>query len=229
MRSHTKVFIITSAIVAAMAMPAVAQAAEAVAIHSGTMRAGPESDFPAVDHISSGDDLEVYGCTDGYEWCDVSDGDNRGWFQGSRIAFVRDGRREIITDVGAAVGIGIVGFALDDYWGAHYHSRPFFRQEHTFQNRWHPNPGNHPHVNNPPPHVNNPPPHFNNQNNQPHVQQHVTPHVNTPHIQPHVNTPHIQPHVNTPHIQPHVNTPHVQPHVNTPHNAPPPIDNHKPL
>jgi uncharacterized protein YraI len=144
MRFHSKLLAATAILAAVMTLPAAAQAADAIAQHSGTLRAGPGSDFPEVDHISSGDSLQVYGCTDGYDWCDVSDGDNRGWFPGSRIAYMRDGSEEILPEVATVVGIGIVGFAVDEYWGAHYHSRPWFNREHYFVGHYHgPGPGFH--------------------------------------------------------------------------------------
>jgi uncharacterized protein YraI len=224
MSFHKAFFLASTILVASIAVPAAAQAADAVATRSGTLRAGPASDFPSVGHISNGDDLQVYGCTDGYSWCDVSDGDNRGWFPGSRIAYVRDGDQEILPDVGADIGIGIIGFGVADYWGAHYHNRPFFRQEQRFQGRYH----------GPQPVPNRGPQPFHPGANQQRTQQPQSrvnqPHVNPPaNQQPHVNQqPHNpQPNHVTPQVQHQVRPQfqHVNPpvHANAPH--PPAVNN----
>jgi uncharacterized protein YraI len=122
----------TAALIAATSVPALADTADGVARSSGTLRAGPGTQYPAVDHISRGDDLEIYGCTIGYQWCDVSVDGNRGWFQGSRISYDEDGRQVIIQDVGPQIGIGILGFGAQDYFQQHYRDRPFYGQYRQF-------------------------------------------------------------------------------------------------
>ncbi len=103
-----------------------ALAAEGVALRSGTLRAGPATSYPAVASVSDGDDLEIYGCLSGYAWCDVSDGDNRGWIRGSRIDFLRDNTRYAISDSYSDFGLAVLSFSLGDYWGNYYGERPWF-------------------------------------------------------------------------------------------------------
>eukprot|EP01037_Dinobryon_pediforme_P038869 gene38869-47147_t len=54
-----------------------AEAADGFARSSGVLRAGPGTDYPVVDDVSRGDDLEIFGCTSGYSWCDVEVDDSR--------------------------------------------------------------------------------------------------------------------------------------------------------
>jgi len=121
-----------SALLSSAALPASALAADGIAVQSGTLRAGPASDYPAVGHVRSGETLTIYGCIRGYTWCDVETDANRGWFRGDRIAFIRHGHRVYLPDVAPDLGIGIVGFGVDQYWQDHYRNRPFYHQVQRF-------------------------------------------------------------------------------------------------
>jgi len=103
-----------------------AEAAEGWARSSSRLRAGPGASYPAIARVVAGEPLEIYGCLRDWSWCDVSDGDDRGWFPGGRIALARDGRRVALPGVAALFGLGIVGFERDLYWRDHYRDRPFY-------------------------------------------------------------------------------------------------------
>ncbi len=121
-----------SALLASAALPASAMAADGIAVQSGTLRAGPATDYPAVGHVRSGEPLTIYGCIRGYTWCDVSTDADRGWFPGARIAFIRQGHRVFLPEVAPEIGIGIVGFGVDEYWQDHYRNRPFYNHVDRF-------------------------------------------------------------------------------------------------
>lgn len=110
---------------ATLAAPGTAVAAEGFARSSATLRAGPGADYPRVASVARGESLEVYGCLARATWCDVSDGDDRGWMQGNRIELLRDGRRARLSGDTSAFGLAILSFGLGDYWGAHYQNRPW--------------------------------------------------------------------------------------------------------
>ncbi len=175
MSFRLSVFAASATLAAILAFPAAASAADGVAVRSGTMRAGPGTDYPSVDHVESGEDLEVYGCLRGYSWCDVSNGDNRGWYQGSRIAFERGGRRVYLPDVAPEFGIGILGFGAGTYWNEHYRDRPFYDQRNRFdRNDNRPGTPNLPPPDYRPGRPNQPPPDYrpgrpNNGDNRPHT------------------------------------------------------------
>lgn len=134
MQSRLKLIGLAAATALALIVPAgAASAADGVVLRSGTLRAGPGSDFPSVDQLSRGEDIQIYGCTTDYAWCDVSNDDNRGWFPGSRIGYVEDGRRVVITEAGPSIGLAILGFSVGEYWGEHYHNRSFYNRWHRYE------------------------------------------------------------------------------------------------
>lgn len=126
-------------LIAGLAFASPAMAADGFALASGSLRAGPASDYPVVGNVGRGETLVVYGCVARYVWCDVSASGERGWFLGRRIAFEREGRRVPLPTVATVVGLSIVGFAVNDYWGAHYRGRPWFedrRWRHGPRDGW---------------------------------------------------------------------------------------------
>lgn len=101
---------------------------DAYVARSGVIRAGPDYDFPKVRSVSSGRVIQVFGCIQGYEWCDVEYRGSRGWFPGDNIAFDYDGRRAPLRWVAPLLGLMILDFAIDDYWHNHYYDRPWYER-----------------------------------------------------------------------------------------------------
>jgi len=118
-----------------VALPTAASADEGFARSAGVLRAGPASNYPRVAAVGRGDALEVYGCLSNYAWCDVADGEDRGWIQGSRIGFLRNGQNVYISNNASVLGLSILTFGLGDYWGTHYENRPWVNDR-----RWNRNP-----------------------------------------------------------------------------------------
>lgn len=117
-----------------------AEAAEGWARSGSRLRAGPGSSYPAITRVVAGETLEIYGCLRDWSWCDVSTGDDRGWFPGSRIALTRDGRRVALPGVAALFGLGVLGFERDVYWRDHYRDRPFYGRFEREDRRYAPEP-----------------------------------------------------------------------------------------
>ena len=103
-----------------------AQAAEAYTITNVSMRAGPSTAYPRILVLNAGTPVTVYGCLQDYSWCDTSFEDNRGWVAGSYLDYPYQGNRAPIPTLGAQLGLTILNFALDDYWGNYYRNRPFY-------------------------------------------------------------------------------------------------------
>jgi len=90
------------------------------------LRAGPDISYPSVDMLPAGTPVAIYGCVDGWSWCDVSTGNDRGWVAGSFLQEEYQGRRVYIADYGVRIGIPIVSFVFGTYWADHYHNRSWY-------------------------------------------------------------------------------------------------------
>lgn len=90
------------------------------------LRAGPDIGYPSVDMLPAGTEVAIYGCVDGWSWCDVSTGDDRGWVAGSFLQEEYEGRRVYIADYGVRIGVPIVSFVFGTYWADHYRGRSWY-------------------------------------------------------------------------------------------------------
>lgn len=227
MLSRPQVATVLLALATIISSSASVVAADGYARRSGTLRAGPGSDYPAIDQISAGDSIDIHGCLRHRNWCDISVADERGWFPGSRIAVLRDGRRVIITEEpDVDFGLPIVSFGMGAYWGAYYADRPFYR-EHRYWRRYGvrppPNvfsgPDRQPNPKQPNTSTTSPAPRWLSRT-PPSVQHTPAPQVHAPrsyqNVAPHPMPQHLQglhPH---PSAAPHVNAPRPAPHANAP-------------
>jgi uncharacterized protein YraI len=92
------------------------------------LRAGPSRDYPVVAELPAGMSVWVDGCINGYRWCDVTVGPDRGWVYAGNIIYTYQGARVPLLNYGAVIGIGIIAFSLGDYWDNHYRTRPWYPQ-----------------------------------------------------------------------------------------------------
>lgn len=90
------------------------------------LRAGPDVSYPSVDMLPAGTSVAIFGCVDGWSWCDVANGNDRGWVAGSFLQEEYQGRRVYIPEYGVRIGIPIVGFVFGTYWADHYHNRSWY-------------------------------------------------------------------------------------------------------
>ncbi len=125
--------IATAALIAGVViLPSAAQAATAVTVRVTEMRAGPDSEYPTVRDIRSGDRVEIHGCLSDWTWCDAGYGTERGWVAGNALVVDYDGRRQAIVQIAPQIGIGVLSFSFGSYWDNHYRGRPFY----TERSRW---------------------------------------------------------------------------------------------
>jgi uncharacterized protein YraI len=103
-----------------------AKAADAYTSTSVSMRAGPSTDYPRVLVLNAGVPVTVYGCLQDYSWCDTSFRDARGWVAGSYLTYPYQGNRVAIPAFGAQLGLAVLNFSLNDYWGSYYRNRPWY-------------------------------------------------------------------------------------------------------
>lgn len=122
---------------AAALLPGTAQAQgqSAFAAKQAHLRAGPARDYPVVVVLSPGFPIAVQGCLSDYSWCDVVAGNSRGWLYAGNINYAYQGANVPVLTYGAAIGIGILAFTFNDYWGNHYRDRPWYRDRNQWAHR----------------------------------------------------------------------------------------------
>jgi uncharacterized protein YraI len=92
------------------------------------LRAGPDRSFPLVSWMQAGTPVNVFGCLNGWHWCDVAFGFNRGWVYGRFLSIPFGNQPVLIMNSGPRVGLPVVTFSVGPYWGAHYRNQPWFHQ-----------------------------------------------------------------------------------------------------
>lgn len=117
-------------------VPAAAFAVPGYTVATVNMLAGPDTQYPLIYSLDAGTPVDVQGCTEGWQWCDVIAAGSRGWIAGPYIEYLYNNQPVIVTDYGARIGIPIVTFAIGTYWGRYYVNRPFYRD----RTRWYARP-----------------------------------------------------------------------------------------
>lgn len=115
--------------------PLLAQAADAVVIADITLQSGPDSEYPPISDLPAGTPVAVEGCIEGWTWCDVVAGGDRGWVPGTYLEENYGGQNVVIVDYGPRINIPIVTFSIGGYWDHYYRSRPFYTQRVEWEHR----------------------------------------------------------------------------------------------
>jgi uncharacterized protein YraI len=120
-----------------LAIPMLAYASDGYVTGNVNLRAGPDPGYPLVDQLPAGTEVNVQGCTDGWEWCDViNDGDgSRGWIAGNFIQYEYQDQPVLLPEYGADIGIPIIAFSIGAYWDNYYRGRPFYGDRASWYNR----------------------------------------------------------------------------------------------
>jgi len=119
--------------VMAVALPAMAQAAQAISTANVNLRAGPSTQYPPVLVVAAGSRVEIFGCLSSANWCDVGFSGYRGWMSGSYLQTQYSSRRIYVDpDYYGQLGIPVVTFRVDNYWDRYYRGRDFYRE----RDRW---------------------------------------------------------------------------------------------
>ena len=104
-----------------------------VMLRQAWVRAGPDSTYPRVGLARARSRVIVYGCLRDWSWCDISSrGGSRGWVVSQHIASLYQGRQQPLNSFAPRIGIGVLGFNINRYWGENYRTQPFYGQ----RDRW---------------------------------------------------------------------------------------------
>jgi uncharacterized protein YraI len=114
---------------------AVAMADNAMTTEDTDLYAGPDDSYPVVAELDSNSPIQVMGCLDDWSWCDVVADDTRGWMYAPDITYAYEGGYVPLYTYAPSLGIAVVPFTLDVYWGRYYHGRPWFRERDEWAHR----------------------------------------------------------------------------------------------
>ena len=100
------------------------------------MRSGPGTMYPPVLVVPAGAPVAVFGCLEGYSWCDVGYGEARGFVSGTLITYEYQSVRRPVIEIGPQIALPIIAFTLGNYWDNHYRGRSFYRDRDRWERRY---------------------------------------------------------------------------------------------
>src|SRR5215470_5263045 len=79
------------------------------------LRAGPSVEYPSVALLGRGSTVEVFGCEEGYGWCDAQIGKQRGWVAAEYLMAQGPSGPVVIAGNGIVLGLAITPFVFNNY------------------------------------------------------------------------------------------------------------------
>lgn len=114
---------------------AAAMAQNAMTTEPADLYAGPDNAYPVVAQLDSNTPVQVMGCLDDWSWCDVALEDARGWMYAPDITYQYEGGYVPLYSYAPSLGIAVVPFSVDVYWGRYYHDRPWYSRREDWAHR----------------------------------------------------------------------------------------------
>src|SRR5579862_7719137 len=118
------------------------------------LRAGPSMEYPSVALLGRGSTVEVFGCEQGYGWCDAQIGNQRGWVDADYLLAQGPSGPVVIASNGIVLGLAVTPFVFNTYWGAYYRGMPWYGRRDYYYGYW----NRYPHGRPPPPPIYRPRP-----------------------------------------------------------------------
>jgi uncharacterized protein YraI len=112
--------------------PGLASAAGGYTTGNVNMRAGPSVSFPVVTTVPAGAPVQIFGCINGWSWCDTLWGGNRGWVSGAYLNAAWQGRTVPFVAYAPRLGVPVVVYDGEVYWRRHYVGRPWYPRARAF-------------------------------------------------------------------------------------------------
>ncbi len=100
------------------------------------LRAGPSTNLPIVTTIDGGDRVNIHGCLNSYNWCDVTWRGERGWVYSSYLRLAYRDRRVRVPRFAARIDLPVVSFSFGDYWDRHYRHRNWHHRRGYWRDRF---------------------------------------------------------------------------------------------
>jgi uncharacterized protein YraI len=143
----------TALVLLGIAWTPTASAAVTATLTAGVhLRAGPAIGYPSVIIMQPGTVVQVYGCEEGYNWCDVQMGAERGWVDAAFLQAPSPSGPIVIASSPAVIGVPVVAFSFNTYWSSYYVGRPWYGRRAYYYNYWNRYPhGRPPPIYRPPP------------------------------------------------------------------------------
>ncbi len=110
----------------ALAVASSAFAGQGYLVANVALRAGPDVGYPSVVGLPAGTPVGIEGCVDGWSWCDVTTGNDRGWVAANYLQEDYQGQRVLVPQYGVQIGIPIVSFVFGSYWDNYYSDRSWY-------------------------------------------------------------------------------------------------------
>lgn len=108
--------------------PATASAATAYVTDNLNLRAGPDPRYPSVGILRRGERVELLGCANGLQWCEVETGSGeRGWAAAYYLRTTRGNSALTIIESNSYGGVRVIIYKPYDYWDTHYRNKYFYR------------------------------------------------------------------------------------------------------
>jgi uncharacterized protein YraI len=107
----------------------------AVTTEPADLYAGPDDAYPVVAQLDYNTPIQVMGCLDDWSWCDVAVEEARGWVYAPDITYYYEGSYVPLYSYAPALGIAVVPFSVDIYWGRYYHDRPWYSRREEWAHR----------------------------------------------------------------------------------------------
>ena len=113
-------------------IPGAAMAASSAVVTGDlNVRTGPGPGYQRYGTIPAGDEVTVYGCLAGYNWCDIDWAGGRGWVSGNYLLTLgRQYYRRPLSSVGVYVGVPVLGFDPYDYHRRYYTGRSWYHDRY---------------------------------------------------------------------------------------------------
>jgi uncharacterized protein YraI len=98
------------------------------ATRDANLRAGPAREYPQLAVLPAGTVVQIVGCLADWRWCDVAWGTWRGFVHAGSLGHAWQDGYLVVRDGGPWLGLPIVPFSVQQYWGTWYVHQPWYPQ-----------------------------------------------------------------------------------------------------